>query len=59
MASDRIVLKRDVLYREVWAEPVSKVSARYEITGVTLTKICRKLEVPTPDRTYWMPRECG
>lgn len=48
-----IRLEREALYREVWAEPVTKVARRYGISDVGLQKICRRLEVPLPPRGYW------
>jgi len=51
--ADCYTLDRDKLYEEVWAEPMTKVSKRYEISDVALAKVCRKLEVPVPQRGYW------
>jgi hypothetical protein len=44
---------RETLYREVWEEPISKLSIRYNISDVGLAKVCRKLQVPVPPRGYW------
>ncbi len=51
--TDRYTLDRDKLYEEVWTEPMTKVSKRYEISDVALAKVCRKLEIPVPERGYW------
>jgi len=51
--TDRYTLDRDKLYEEVWAEPMTKVSKRYEISDVALAKICRKMAIPVPERGYW------
>lgn len=48
-----VKLERETLYREVWAEPVTKVSKRYGLSDVGLKKVCRKLQVPMPPRGYW------
>ncbi|MGF6924278.1 hypothetical protein OKW28_008475 [Paraburkholderia sp. 40] len=40
--------RREELYKEVWAEPVTKVARRYAISDVGLRKICLDLEVPLP-----------
>jgi len=44
---------RELLYAEVWAEPVSLVARKYGISDVMLAKICRKLAIPVPGRGYW------
>jgi hypothetical protein len=36
---------RDTLYQEVWEEPISKLSIRYNISVVALVKVRRKLMV--------------
>ena len=36
------------LYEEVWAEAVTIVAKRYDISDVALRKICKKLAVPVP-----------
>ena len=37
---------RDVLYEQVWAEPVRDVAKRYGVSDVALAKACRRLSVP-------------
>jgi hypothetical protein len=44
---------REKLYIEVWAEPVTKIAARYGVSDVMVAKVCRKLRVPLPGRGYW------
>jgi hypothetical protein len=51
--TDRYILDRDKLYEEVWAEPMTKVSKRYQISDVALAKIFQKLDIPVPERGYW------
>ena len=53
------VYRREDLYNEVWAEPVSQVAKRYGVSGVALAKICRRLDVPTPARGYWTKKALG
>jgi hypothetical protein len=50
---------RDVLYGEVWAEPIQKLAAKYGISDVGLAKVCRKLRVPVPGRGYWAKKTAG
>jgi hypothetical protein len=56
---DRVRITRDRLYAEVWTEPAPKVAARYGISSTALAKICRKLDVPAPDRGYWALHAAG
>ena len=51
--------KREKLYEEVWAEPVSKVAERYKISDVALAKVCRKMHIPVPGRGYWSKLQSG
>jgi hypothetical protein len=44
---------REVLDKEVWEDPISKLAIRYNISDVALAKVCRKLHVPVPPRGYW------
>lgn len=51
--------RREELYEEVWAEPVTKVARRYAISDVGLRKICLDLEVPLPPVGYWAKLAAG
>jgi hypothetical protein len=51
--------EREKLYEEIWSEPVSKVSKRYEISDVGLRKICVSLDIPVPPRGYWEKLAAG
>ena len=50
---------RDVLFQQVWSEPVRKLAKRYSISDVALAKVCRKLRVPVPSRGYWAQVAAG
>ena len=52
-------ITRELLYNEVWAEPVSRVVPRYGISGVALGKVCRKHKIPLPPRGYWAKINAG
>lgn len=54
-----VVYKREVLYEEVWAEPVSTVAKRYGVSDVALRKACKKMDVPLPGRGYWAKIQAG
>lgn len=47
---------REVLYEQVWAEPLRDLAKRYGVSDVALAKACRRLSVPLPGRGYWAKR---
>jgi hypothetical protein len=47
------------LYKEVWDQPLVKLSRKYRISDVRLGKVCRKLQIPHPGRGYWAKRKAG
>ena len=53
------IYKREKLYKEVWANPVVKVAAKYGVSDVAIHKICKKLNVPTPPMGYWAKVSAG
>lgn len=50
---------REKLYAEVWAEPMTAVAKRYEVSSNYLARICERLNVPRPGRGYWQQRAVG
>ena len=59
MDSETIFLKREALYKMVWAEPVSKLAREYGLSDRGLGKICKRLEIPVPGRGYWQMKKKG
>jgi hypothetical protein len=53
MEEDNPDVSREELYRQVWAEPISKLAGTYNVSGSCLARICRELNIPTPGRGYW------
>ncbi len=53
------VILREELYRLVWAEPMTKIAARFEVSGSYLARVCETLNVPQPPRGYWAKLEVG
>ena len=45
--------EREVLYNEVWQQPVTKVAERYGVSDVMIHKVCKALNVPVPPSGYW------
>jgi hypothetical protein len=52
-------VKREMLYDEVWAEPMTVVAKRYDVSGSFLARICDRLNVPRPKRGYWAKLAVG
>lgn len=50
---------REDLYRQVWAEPMIAVGARYDVSSSFLARVCRRLSVPQPPRGYWAQIKVG
>ena len=50
---------RHTLYQQVWQRPMGTVAAQYGISDVMLKKICKRLNVPTPQRGYWAKVAAG
>ena len=54
-----LVITREQLYAEVWAEPATKVAERYGVSDVAIAKWCRRMNVPRPGRGYWARKAAG
>ena len=54
-----MLIGRERLYEEVWAEPMLTVAKRYEVSSSFLARICRRLKVPCPPRGYWAKKAAG
>lgn len=50
---------REVLYKEVWSQPIQKLARAYGLSDVGLGKVCRKLRIPLPGRGYWNKKNSG
>lgn len=51
--------EREVLYKEVWEQPVTKVAEKYGVSDVMIHKVCKALNVPVPPRGYWAKKQAG
>ena len=58
-ARSPVTLTRQQLYDQVWTTPMSRLGARYGISGNGLAKVCRRLDVPYPPRGYWARKAAG
>jgi hypothetical protein len=52
-------LSRRELYDLVWSEPMKKLAPRFGLSDVAVAKICRKADVPVPERGYWAQLQAG
>lgn len=50
---------REELYQLVWAEPMIRAAARFEVSGSYLARVCEALNVPRPDRGCWQKLAVG
>lgn len=57
MATHRFT--RQELYDLVWSEPMTKLAARYRLSGNGLSKACRRADIPVPQRGYWAKLQAG
>ncbi|MCB1380914.1 MAG: hypothetical protein KDK89_21480 [Alphaproteobacteria bacterium] len=51
--------KREELYELVWSEPMTKLGARFGISGNGLKKACKRANVPVPPQGYWAKQQAG
>lgn len=54
-----MAVTREALYEQVWAEPMTKVAARYGVSSSFLARVCERLNVPRPSRGYWAQLAVG
>jgi hypothetical protein len=54
-----ITLTREQLYERVWSQPMVKVAAEFGLSDVAVKKMCRRMNVPTPERGYWAKLAAG
>jgi hypothetical protein len=54
-----MTVTREELYQQVWAEPMIKVAARYEVSSNYLARVCEYLNVPRPPRGFWAKLTAG
>lgn len=59
LRSPRMAITRENLYEEVWAEPMTKVAARYDVSSSFLARVCKQLNVPRPPPGYWPQLKVG
>lgn len=50
---ETIHVSRQDLYDKVWSKPLIHLSKEYNLSGVCITKICKRNNIPLPPVGYW------
>lgn len=50
---------RQELYELVWSEPMAQLAKKFGLSDVGLSKACRRIAIPVPERGYWARRQAG
>ena len=50
---------RQQLFDLVWSEPIKDVAPQFDISDVTLAKVCKRYDLLLPGRGYWAKRKAG
>ena len=53
------MVSREELYELVWSTPMTKVAAKFSVSGSYMAPVCSILNVPRPERGYWARLEFG
>lgn len=53
------MITREALYEMVWADPMTVVAKKFNVSGSYLARICTRLNVPRPERGYWAKLAVG
>lgn len=53
------VYDRNTLYQEVWKYPVTELTKKYKVSDVSIHKVCKSLDIPTPPPGYWAKVRAG
>lgn len=50
---------REQLYADVWAEPMTAVAKKYNLSDNGVRKRCKSLNIPVPPFGYWPKKKAG
>lgn len=59
MNQRKIIITRQELYEKVWSTPMIKLAEEFGLSDVGLAKVCKRHNIPRPDRGYWAKLEHG
>ncbi len=54
-----VKLTRKQLYELVWSKPILQLAKEFNLSDVGLAKICKRYNIPRPERGYWAKLEHG
>lgn len=54
-----LIIKRELLYKAIWKEPINVLCEKYYISENKLKDICKYLNVPIPSKVYWKQLDDG
>jgi hypothetical protein len=54
-----VIKIREQLYDDVWAEPMTAVAKKYNLSDNGLRKRCKSLNIPIPPFGYWPKKKAG
>ena len=53
------LFEREALFKEVWEEPLTKLSKKYGLSDNGLRKVCKALSIPLPPKGHWARAASG
>lgn len=56
---NRFPVSREALYTQVWAKPMTALGKEYGVSSSYLARVCKRLNVPRPERGYWAKLAVG
>ena len=59
MRTETKKISRLELYKQVWEIPVTRLAKEYGLSDVGFAKICKKFNIPRPERGYWARKVSG
>lgn len=59
MLMENIILTRQELFELVWAQPMTVLAKRYDISDVGLRKACLRMNIPIPKAGHWQKVRAG
>lgn len=54
-----MIVDRKTLYKEIWKEPMIRVSLRYGVSNSYLGRVCKQLNIPVPPSGHWTKVKAG
>jgi hypothetical protein len=56
---EAVVMTRQELYDRLWSEPTRTVAASIGVSDVAVAKVCRRADIPIPERGYWARKQAN